>query len=330
MTNNSKNDRVLIIDSTNTYIRIFSSSKHFSESGEFLGGIVGFLRSIGSNIRDFKPTRCILVFDGSGGSTRRRKLFSEYKGNRTGGHGMRMDLFQSVDEEKAAMRQQLVRIQEYLNYLPVEVICLDNIEADDTIAYCVMQYFKANDCNSKIRIVSTDRDFLQLVDENIEVYSPVKKKLYNPKTLMEEMSLTPEEYLTYRVVTGDTSDNIDGVEGIGLKTLLKHFPKPTSIEILLEESEQILVTEKKPKQIYSKLVENKDKLDRNYQLMQLQQTDISGNSKLTILNFLENPNVSRTNTYKIRKLMMEDGLLNTFKKLDEWLLFTFSNLNVWI
>ena len=77
MTTNLKNDRILIIDSTNSYIRIFTSTNHFSESGEFSGGIVGFLRSIGSNIRDFKPTRCILVFDGSGGSSRRKKLFPD-------------------------------------------------------------------------------------------------------------------------------------------------------------------------------------------------------------------------------------------------------------
>lgn len=323
-----KNDRILICDATNSYIRIFTSTQHFSESGEFSGGIVGFLRSIGSNIRDFKPTRCILVFDGAGGSSRRKKLFPDYKGNRTGGNGMRMDLFQSVDEEKAAMRQQLCRIHEYLNHFPVEVICLDRIEADDTIAYCTMQYFKP--MGSKVRIVSTDRDFLQLIDENIEVWSPVKKKLYTPESLYDEMKLTPTEYLTYRTVSGDTSDNINGVDGIGIKTLLKHFPNPTTIEMLLEESNQRLVSEKKPKQIFKKLVENKDILLRNYQLMQLQETDISGNSKLTILNLLDNPKSVRTNSYRIRKLMMEDGLLSTFKKLDEWLLFTFSNLNVWI
>jgi len=328
MINNTKDDRILIIDGLNTYLRIFTSMQAFSENGEFVGGIIGFLRSIGLNIRDFQPTRCILVFDGKGGSVRRKKLYPEYKANRTGKNGMRMDLFSSVEEEKASMRKQLIRIIHYLNHLPIQIFQVDNVEADDVIAYLTMQYFKPK--GSKVRIVSTDRDFYQLIDPNIEVYSPVKKKLYNEKSLFDELNLTPEEYLTYRVVTGDTGDNIPGIGGIGLKTLVKHFPNPTSIERLIRESKKIITEEKKPKQIFKNLVENEEVLDRNYKLMQLQETDISGTTKINLFNQLESPNLKRTKNYEFRKLLHEDQITTSFKNPDEWLMTTFTGLNVWI
>jgi 5'-3' exonuclease len=68
-------DRILIIDGHNTFIRVISSVAALNIDGMNVGGITGFLRSIGSNIRDFNPTRCIVVFDGKGGSTRRKSIY---------------------------------------------------------------------------------------------------------------------------------------------------------------------------------------------------------------------------------------------------------------
>ena len=76
------NDKVLIIDGLNTFIRVFSVIPTTNDDGIHVGGIVGFLRSIGYTINMFRPTRVIIVFDGKGGSTRRRKIYPEYKQNR--------------------------------------------------------------------------------------------------------------------------------------------------------------------------------------------------------------------------------------------------------
>lgn len=322
------NDRILIIDGLNSYLRIFSSVPNISEHGEFVGGIVGMLRSIAKDIREFNPTKCILVFDGKGGSVRRKKIYPEYKGNRSGSHGMRMDLFQSVEEERESMKKQLIRLFQYFENLPIQTFMVENVEADDVIAYLVQEYFKPT--GSTVRIISTDRDFLQLIDARAEVYSPVKKKLYDSKRLYDELKLSPQEYLTYRVVTGDSSDNIDGVKGVGIKTLLKHFPNPTSISDLIHESKLIVAQEKKPKQIFKSLIECESLLYRNYDLMQLQYTDISAQTKLNILERLNNPKLNKYNSFKIRKMMIEDGIINSFKNLDEWLLLSFSGLNVWV
>ena len=76
------NSKILIVDGLNTYIRGFAANPSLNEDGIHVGGITGFLQSVGYAIRSFRPTRCIIVFDGKGGSSRRRKIYPEYKGNR--------------------------------------------------------------------------------------------------------------------------------------------------------------------------------------------------------------------------------------------------------
>lgn len=294
-----------------------------------MGGIVGMLRSIGMNIRDFNPTKCIIVFDGKGGSMRRKKIFPDYKSGRTGNNVLRREFFTDVEEEKISMRRQMVRTVQYLDLLPVQIFCIDNIEADDAIAYMTMQYFKPK--NSKVRIVSTDRDFLQLVDENIEVYSPIKKKIYNETQLKEEFGIHSNNYLLYRILSGDSSDNIPGIKGIGLKTLIKEFPEIVDRELSVEEIIEIsreLCTEKQVKKIHRSICENLEVIERNYKLMQLQETDISGVTKLQIFDKLEQL-TSKLDKFTFKKQLAEDYLTEQFKYIDDWLLTTFNGLNSW-
>jgi DNA polymerase-1 len=234
-----KDDHVLIIDGLNTFIRVFSVVPSLNDDGQHVGGVIGFLKSVGANIRQFQATRCIIVFDGIGGSSRRRKLYPDYKMNRKNRNKLnRHEEFKDLVDESASMRSQFSRIVEYLDTLPVTVISIDNIEADDTIAYITKQYYETS--NNKITIVSSDRDFLQLVNENIRVWSPVKKKLYTPDKIQDEYGIPVNNYLMYRMLTGDTSDNINGVPGVGLKTLINRFPniveEEYSVDKLINES----------------------------------------------------------------------------------------------
>ena len=120
-----------------------------------------------------RPTRTIIVFDGKGGSNRRRKIFPEYKAGRK--MSLRLNRFTDVsltrEQEHKMMIQQLNRVIEYLECLPLTITNVPNIEADDVIGYASKHCFKDN-CT----IMSTDKDFLQLVDERIKVWSPTKKK----------------------------------------------------------------------------------------------------------------------------------------------------------
>ena len=213
------NDRVLIVDGLNTFIRSFAVNPALNEDGLHVGGMMGFLKSVRYTSDILKPSRVIIVFDGKNGSGRRQKIYPEYKGTRK----VKRRLNRNVDwgtapqDEQQSMKQQMGRLIEYLEQLPLTLICVDGIEADDTMAYISQQLLPKSD----IMLMSTDKDFLQLVDDRVKVWSPTKKKLYTKQVIQEEFGLPSRNMLTYRILDGDKSDNINGVMGAGLKSLIK-------------------------------------------------------------------------------------------------------------
>ena len=225
-TGRDKNSHIMVIDGLNTFIRVFSAVPALNDDGQHIGGVTGFLRSIGAVIRQLKPTRCIIVFDGKGGSKRRKSIYSNYKANRANKTAFnRYQEFASLEDEQESMRRQFGRMIQYLNCLPVTTMSIDNVEADDIIAYIANEVYTED--HQKCTIVSTDRDFLQLVNHRINVWSPIKKRLYTPSLLQEEIGINEKNYLLYRAITGDKSDNIEGIKGVGLKSLIKYFPMLT-------------------------------------------------------------------------------------------------------
>jgi len=232
-----KNSRVLIVDSLNTFLRNFVAVHHLNPSGAHIGGLGGFLKSIGAAIRDIEPTRVVLVFDGHGGSTNKRYLYPEYKANRHITKISNWDAFDNQEEESEAITNQIIRLVDYLKCLPVDIIAIDKIEADDVIGYLATRF------PEKVTILSTDQDYIQLVSENISVYSPIKKTVYNPAQVIKEYGITPQNFLVSKVILGDKGDNVPGVKGIGAKTLIKLFPQLGKEEkfrllVLLEHAKQ--------------------------------------------------------------------------------------------
>ena len=128
--NEKPNDSVLLIDGMNLFIRVFSAIPTTNEDGVHVGGIVGFLRSLAFNINMIRPTRTIIVFDGKGGSNRRRKIFPEYKAGRK--MSVRLNRTTGVsltrEDEHKMMIAQLNRVVEYLECLPLTIVNMENIE----------------------------------------------------------------------------------------------------------------------------------------------------------------------------------------------------------
>jgi len=330
-TEDNRDSHVLIIDGLNTFIRVFAVVPALNDDGQHVGGTVGFLRSIGANIRQFASTRCIVVFDGKGGSARRRKLYPDYKANRKVRKSLnRHDEFKNLEDERASMSRQIVRILEYINVLPVTFIALDNIEADDTIAYIARQYYEGVD--NKITIVSSDRDFIQLANNQVRIWSPVKKKLYTPDRIVKEWGLHPKNYLLYRVIDGDSSDNIPGVKGVGLKTLQKRFPtindKNIEITNLLEYAKKEIDNGSNIK-VYKDMVAAEETLILNNKLMQLEDVDISADQKMQIINKLNGP-IETLDIVAFKKMFMQDKLYTIIKDVDRWLFNTFTKLNSYV
>ncbi len=235
--------------------------------------------------------------------------------------------FAEIEDEQEAMRHQFSRLVSYLDNLPVTFIAIDGIEADDTITYIADMY---SDICKKMTIVSTDRDFYQLINDQIQIWSPIKKKMYDVETLVEEFGVHPNNYVVYRTFTGDNSDNIPGVNGFGTKTILKCVPELAeeqefTIDDLFLKSET-LSTDAKTGKKYKTILESKDIIEKNYELMNLKSLDIPGTCATNIRNIINAP-IPLMNKMEFQRLFMQDKMWSTMKNLPEWLNSTWLSLN---
>ena len=315
------NNRVLIVDGLYLYLRAFAVNGVLNDSGVPVGGLHGFLRSLAYAIREVNPTRVIVVYDGQGGSQRRRKIHPNYKANRKPGKRItRWDAFKDAREEKDAMKIQFSRLIEYLDVLPVNVISIDRIEADDTIAYIAHTLL-----DEDVTILSADQDFLQLVDERITVWSPTKKKFYTPRMVEADYGVPAHNFLMYKVLMGDKSDNIEGVKGLGPKKLPKIIPvlltqTTLDLDFILEHAG------KGEEPMHKKISESETQLRLNEELMDLKNPPISGELKLQIARLIEAPiNLLSRNDFIM--MYSDDQLGNAIKAPDLWLREHFVKLN---
>jgi len=316
------NDSVLLVDGMNLFIRVFSAIPTTNEDGIHVGGIVGFLRSLAYSINMIRPTRTIVVFDGKGGSNRRRKIFPQYKMGRKMSYRLnRAHDFLTREEEQKMMIRQLNRVVEYLECLPITILNIENCEADDVIGYLSKHIYN----DSKTTILSTDKDFLQLVDDNTRVFSPTKKKMYDENKVFEEYGIHPKNFLLFRMFDGDKSDGIPGVNGIGKKTLVKLFPfMETDEQYTLDDIYRSAETQKNP--LCERVLQSKDLLDLNKQLMDLEDGIIGGQTKLKIKEIVERP-IQRLIKHRFQTMFLEDKMFTALPNLNSWLATTFNRMN---
>jgi DNA polymerase-1 len=323
------NSRILIVDSLNTFIRSYSVDSTVNEDGLHVGGISGTLKSITYAAKMVNPTRVILVFDGAGGSVRRRKLYPEYKAKRrTKINVLRKDYFgDDAEADTKNQQRQLLRLMQYVYNLPVTIISIDNIEADDTIAYLATEIFK----DSKVTIMSSDKDFLQLVSDNISVWSPTKKLMFTPELMYKTYSLTPENFLIYRLFTGDDADNIDGVYGVGDKRLKQFYPYlfESTGKVVVDDLVNTAIERFRENKFYQNIANSIKIIDRNMKLMKLHDIDISAGAKLSIQKQIQNP-INRFNKTEFLKLMLDDRMNIGVKDPVEWLQKTYSKVDYYI
>lgn len=324
------NGRVLLVDGLNTYLRSFAAAPTMNEDGAHVGGLTGFLLSVGAAIRQFKPTRVVICFDGKGGSQRRKELFPEYKAKRKVMTKLNRTYdFASLEEEKDAQKWQLKSLIALLSYLPVTLMAPELVEADDVIAY-IAQYVEEQ--HGKAIIMSSDKDFLQLVNENISVYSPIRKKHYHEDGVTSDYGFHPHNFLLYRTITGDNSDCIPGVDGIKEKTLLKYFPElanteKRSIQYLLDKAKLIEEERGKKTPVAIKtLLASNDLLERNLRLMRLDDVAMSSHTRIKVLDRMESP-ISHMSKYEFHQLAASLKILGAFSNFDSWFINTWAALN---
>lgn len=313
------NDRVLLIDGLNIFLRAFAVNGSLNEKGVPVGGIMGFMKSLAFAIREMDPTRVIVVYDGAGGSKRRRKINPDYKANRVPKRVTKFDAFNSLEDEKEAMKIQFRRLLSYLELLPIDVYSVDNVEADDVIAYLTQ-----NSLDKEVIIMSADQDFLQLVNDRVVVWSPNKRKYYTEEQIFTEYGVPAHNFLMYKVLLGDKSDNLPGVSGLGPKKMMKVMPSITKGEINLEYI--VNYAESQDTLMHKRIVENVSTLETNEKMMSLKDPLISGEIKLKILDMASTPtDVLHRNDFIM--LYNEDYMGNNLQNPDIWLNEHFLKLN---
>jgi DNA polymerase-1 len=313
------NSNILLVDGTNTFIRCWAANPTLDENGNHTGGIVGFLKSVGYGIKLLGPTRCVVVFDGIGGSYKRRQIFPQYKENRKG----RIRLNRAYEEmsdpktEEEQMRKQFIRLVQYLQTLPINMLSIDHVEADDVIAYLATDYFKSS---RRVYIMSSDKDFLQLCTDNVCVYSPTKKRIYGPSEILAEYNIHPNNFVLFRALSGDDSDNIDGIELAGPKTIVKHFPWLKE-ETVHTTDEIVSLAEgiRNKYKVCENIASNKNLIDRNVALMQLRDTALTTTAQLHCNECLDTPKIPRLDRGTFFKMVREDLLDNGIPNHVSWL-----------
>ena len=267
-----------------------------------------------------KPDEIIIAWDGAGGSLRRKQINSNYKEGRKPIRLNRDVRVLTEDEEMQNKVWQQYRLMEMLNFMPVIQLMADCVEADDIISF-ISQSPRYRGWQKVI--ISSDKDFFQLCDDETVLYRPIQKKFMNKPRLLEEFKIHPTNFALARAMAGDSSDNLPGVKGVGLGTISKRLPffaeeKSVTIPALIEFCEN----DNTGLKAFSSICEAEEIIKQNYKIMQLYSPSMSINDKSRVKHTLDNfePEFNKT---EVIKRMAEDGfgnwdtsdLFTTFKRI---------------
>tara|TARA_R110002110_G_scaffold63158_7_gene175788 strand:- start:445 stop:1398 length:954 start_codon:yes stop_codon:yes gene_type:complete len=298
--------RLLIIDGQNMFIRNYVMSPQLDINGSPIGGLTGFMRSLQKEVRRAKPDRVAICWEGPGGSQARREKNKNYKVGRKAPKLNREYKFATSEEERENKYEQVIRLTEYLDNLPVLQLAVENVEADDVIAWLCH-------CNEYSEwqklIISNDKDFIQLCDEKTVLIRPGKnEEVLNKNEVLEQYSIHPRNFAWARAITGDKSDNLEGVKGLGLATVAKRFSflsenKDYGLPDILTHAKN---NNSKIK-AYQNVLDNEEIIASNYEIMQLYISTISPQGVNKLKYAIKNDGVV-LNRSEIRKMLLKDGI----------------------
>ena len=310
-----------MVDGDNLFKIGFHGVKELYNDGSHIGGVYHFINTIRRFLDEGQLDKVVVFWDGKYNSSIRKQLYPQYKANRR----------QDMNEDKyASYLEQKSRVKDYLEEVFVRQVEMEDNEADDLIAY----YCKIA-TNEQITIFSADKDLTQLINERVTIFSPIVKQYYKfgDKITINKVEIPHYNVLLCKIFTGDKSDNIDGIEGLGEKTLIKYFPqmleKPCTIEELLDNARNI--PQKKPIKTLLNILTGKTKstilgeefYNTNKKIVDLSNPLITDDGK-TLVEQIYTDTIDPTDRgYKnLMRMMMEDGLFKYLPKDDEaWVNF---------
>lgn len=293
---------LIIVDAMNLFIRSYAAYPTMSSHGYQMGGTIGFLKTLRRIVGEVQPRAIYIAWEG-GGSTRRRRIFSEYKMNRRPSKLNRFyedDIPDSDENEK----HQIFQLLAMLKCIPVCQLYAADCEADDVIAHLCCGPFKSDD---KV-IVSSDKDLYQLIDENTRQYSLHKKTYVTVENVLEEFRVTPANFGIAKTLCGDKGDNVPGIKGFGFKTVARLFPfLGTDDDILLQDVIDFSHTHVDESALYRRVVHQEADVRRNWKLVHLDGSMLSQSQVSRIKQALEtyDPSMDRMG---LMRLLIKEGI----------------------
>ena len=318
-----QSERYLLIDGLNLFFRNFSAINTINSQGVHIGGLGGFFRSLGALIRTIEPTQVYVVFDGIDSSSNRKNIIPEYKSGRNLVRLTKHELFDNLEEENDSKIDQIVRIIQYLKTLPVKTVSLSRVEADDVIAY--LSSTLPTNPEDRVFIVSSDKDYLQLISEKVTIYRPIEKEYYIKDTVIEKFGVTPHNFLLYKLLMGDNSDGITGIKGLGMKGLLKRFPELAERNMSFDDLINISEAKIKDHVIYARVVHDIAGLKNKYTVMDLSNPMMSDQDKSNVDRFVKETQLE-FHPKEFLEMYHSDQLGGLIRNVETWIQDIFKKL----
>ncbi len=293
MTKIKKTDHFYLIDGSGYIFRAYYALPPLTRKSDGMptGAVSGFcnmlfklLEDSKSNENKEKPTHFAVIFD-SARKNFRNEIYSEYKGNRADAPDDLIPQFEYIRKSVQAF-----------NLPSIELI---NYEADDLIATYSEQAIKAG---AKVTIVSSDKDFMQLYKKNIRIYDPMKNKYISEEDIDKKFGVTPDKVVDVQALAGDSSDNVPGVPGIGIKTAAELINQFGNFENVLKKADQIKQNKRR-----ESLIENKNKATISKKLVTLKK-DVPVKNEITEFDL---KNIDKDKLYTFLREMEFNRLLSS-------------------
>ena len=255
MSSIKKTDHFYLIDGSGYIFRAYYALPPLSRKSDGLptGAVSGFcsmlfklLEDARSDDSENKPTHFAVIFD-SARKNFRNEIYSEYKANRS-----------EAPDDLVPQFEYIRKSVEAFNLPSIELL---NYEADDLIATYAK---KITEAGARVTVISSDKDLMQLVSNKVRLFDPMKSKVIGEKEVIEKFGVKPEQVIDVQSLAGDSSDNVPGVPGIGIKTAAELINKYKTLENLLNKASEI--TQNKRRET---LLSNKDKAMISKQLVTL-------------------------------------------------------------
>ena len=332
-----KTDHFYLVDGSGYIFRAYYALPPLSRKSDGLptGAVNGFcsmlyklLEESRSDDSKNKPTHFAVIFDAARKNFR-NEIYKDYKANRT-----------EAPEDLAPQFEYIRKSVEAFNVISAEML---NYEADDLIATYTKQILEKG---AKVTIVSADKDLMQLVKPGVRLYDPMKSKVLGNKEVKEKFGVEPHRVIDVQALAGDTSDNVPGVPGIGIKTAAELINKYKTLEKVLEKANEIpqnkrreTILQNKNKALLSrKLVELKidvpvkkkletfelKKIDKQKLYDFLREMEFNRLLSQVISHYgepreekIENKNSIKFNLKKYKTILKIDELENWIKKIEE-------------